>query len=355
MTRVEICDPDRVGTFALEDTMPRRMPCVLLLFFFSALASAQTTLNGAGSTFVSPIMSKWAQEYHKQHPEIQVNYLPNGSGAGIALTMAGMIDFGGTDAPVSDAQLAKAKVPVIHVPVVLGADVPAYNVPEVQTQLRFTGQVLADIFLGKIKNWNDPAISSMNRGVALPNQEITVVHRSDGSGTSYIWADYLSKVSDEWKNKVGKGTSVKWPVGVGANGNEGVSERIREVKGAIGYVELSYAQNKKIPFGSVQNPNGLFSTASVGGIKEAAASAVGTQSDLRVSISNAPGPNAYPVASFSWILVPVRARNPESKKALNEFLVWILTDGQKYAADLYYSPLPPEVAAKAQRVLEESR
>jgi phosphate transport system substrate-binding protein len=214
---------------------------------------------------------------------------------------------------------------------------------------------LADIFLGKIKNWNDPAISSMNRGVALPNQEITVVHRSDGSGTSYIWADYLSKVSDEWKNKVGKGTSVKWPVGVGANGNEGVSERIREVKGAIGYVELSYAQNKKIPFGSVQNPNGLFSTASVGGIKEAAASAVGTQSDLRVSISNAPGPNAYPVASFSWILVPVRARNPESKKALNEFLVWILTDGQKYAADLYYSPLPPEVAAKAQRMIEESR
>lgn len=355
MTRVEICDPDRVGTFALEDTMPRRMPCVVALFFVSFLASAQTTLYGAGSTFVYPIMSKWAAEYHKQHPETQVSYLSNGSGAGIALTMTGLVDFGGTDAPVSDAELAKAKVPVIHVPVILGADVPAYNLPEVHTQLRFTGQVLADIFLGKIRNWNDPAIASANQGVALPNQEITVVHRSDGSGTTYIWADYLSKVSSEWKNRVGKGTSVKWPVGVGANGNEGVSENIREVTGAIGYVELSYAQNKKIPFGSVQNPKGLFFAATVDGIKEAAASAVGTQSDLRVSISNAPGPNAYPVASFSWILVPVRARNPESKKALNEFLVWILTDGQKYAADLYYSPLPPEVAAKAQRMIEESR
>jgi len=335
--------------------MPRRMPCVVVLFFVSFLASAQTTLNGAGSTFVYPIMSKWAAEYHKQHSETQVSYLPLGSGAGIAQTMAGMLDFGGTDAPVSDAELAKAKVPVIHVPVVLGADVPAYNLPEVHTQLRFTGQILADIFLGKIKNWNDPAIASANQGVSLPNQELTVVHRSDGSGTTYIWADYLSKVSSEWKNGVGKGTSVKWPVGVSANGNEGVSERIREVKGAIGYVELSYAQNKKIPFGSVRNPNGLFIAASVGGIKEAAASAVGAQSDLRVSISNAPGPNAYPVASFSWILVPVRARNPESKKALKEFLAWVLTEGQKYAADLYYSPLPPEVAAKAQKVLEEYR
>jgi phosphate transport system substrate-binding protein len=355
MARVEICDQDRVETFDLENTMPRRMPCVVALFFVSFLASAQTTLNGAGSTFVYPIMSKWAAEYHKQHPETQVSYLPLGSGAGIAQTMAGMLDFGGTDAPVSDAELAKAKVPVIHVPVVLGADVPAYNVPEVQTQLRFTGQVLADIFLGKIKNWNDPAISSVNQGVALPNQEITVVHRLDGSGTTYIWADYLSKVSDEWKNRVGKGTSVKWPVGMGANGNEGVSERIRGVKGAIGYVELSYAQNKRIPFGSVQNPNGLFFSASVGGIKEAAASAVGTRSDLRVSISNAPGTNAYPIASFSWILVPVRARNPEIKKALKEFLAWIVTDGQKYAADLYYSPLPPEIAAKAQKVLDEYR
>jgi len=341
--------------FALEDTMLRSMACVVAVFFFSCMASAQTTLNGAGSTFVYPIMSKWTAEYHKQHPEIQVSYLPLGSGTGIAQTMAGMLDFGGTDAPVSDVELAKAKVQVIHVPVILGADVPAYNLPEVHTQLRFTGQVLAEIFLGKIKNWNDPAIASANQGVALPSQEITVVHRLDGSGTTYIWTDYLSKVSSEWKNSVGKGTSVKWPVGMGANGNEGVSERIRELKGAIGYVELSYAQNKRIPFGSVQNPHGLFISASVGGIEEAAASAVGTQSDLRVSISNAPGTNAYPIASFSWILMPVQARKPESQKALKDFLAWIVTDGQKYAADLYYSPLPQEIAAKAQRVLSESR
>ncbi len=194
-----------------------------------------------------------------------------------------------------------------------------------------------------------------NQDVTLPNQEITVVHRLDGSGTTYVWADYLSKVSSEWKNRVGKGTSVKWPVGVGSNGNEGVSERIREVKGAIGYIELSYAQTKKIPFGSVQNASGLFIAASVAGIKEAAASSIGAKSDLRVSISNAPGPNAYPVASFSWILVPVRARNPGSTKALKDFLAWILTDGQKYASGLYYSPLPPEIAAKAQRLLDEER
>ncbi len=335
--------------------MPSRMLCVIVLFFVSLLASAQTTLNGAGSTFVYPIMSKWATEYHKQHAETQVSYLPLGSGAGIAQTMAGMLDFGGTDAPVSDAELAKAKVPVIQVPVVLGADVPAYNLPQVHTQLQFTGQVLADIFLGKIKNWNDPAIASANQSVALPDQEITVVHRSDGSGTTYIWTDFLSKVSSEWKNGVGKSTSVRWPVGIGANGNEGVSQRIREVKGAIGYIELSYAQNKKIPFGSVQNASGLFVAATVSRIKEAAASAVGARSDLRVSISNASGPSAYPVASFSWILVPVQTRNPESKKALKEFLSWILTDGQKYAADLYYSPLPQEIAAKAQKVVEEYR
>jgi len=315
----------------------------------------QTQLNGAGATFPYPMYSKWFSEYSKLHPDVQINYQSIGSGGGIRQVLNGTVDFGASDGPMTDEQLAEAKTKILHIPTVLGADVPAYNVPGVSGEVKFTPEALANIFLGKIQNWNDPAITKVNPGVNFPNQSIIVVHRSDGSGTSYIWADYLSKVSDEWKNKVGKGTSVKWPVGVGANGNEGVSERIREVKGAIGYVELSYAQNKKIPFGSVQNPNGLFSTASVGGIKEAAASAVGTQSDLRVSISNAPGPNAYPVASFSWILVPVRARNPESKKALNEFLVWILTDGQKYAADLYYSPLPPEVAAKAQRVLEESR
>lgn len=331
--------------------MLRSMACVVTVFFSSLLASGQTTLNGAGSTFVYPIMSKWVAEYHKLRPEIRMSYYPSGSWPGMVLTIAGTIDFGATDAPVSSAQLAKATVPVIQVPVVLDADVPAYNLPGLQTQIRFTGRVLADIFLGKITNWKDPAISSLNAGMALPNQEITVVHRLDSSGATYIWTDYLSKVSSDWKSRVGQGTSVEWPVGVPATGNEGVSDKIREVKGAIGYVELSFAQEKKIPFGSVKNANGRFVAASLGGIKESASSAVGTQSDLRVSVSNASRTNIYPIATFTWVLVPVRARNSETKKALKEFLAWILTDGQKFAADLYDSPLPTEVAAEAPRVL----
>jgi len=333
--------------------MLRRMACVAALFFLSLLASAQTTLNGAGSSFVYPIMSKWLAEYHKLHPEIRMSYYPNGSWPGMVLTMAGMIDFGATDAPVSKVQLAKAQVPVIQVPVVLDADVPAYNLPGLQTQIRFTGRVLADIFLGRIKNWHDPAIASVNQGVSLPDQEITVVHRLDGNGTTYIWTEYLSRVSSEWKSKVGQGTSVEWPVGVAATGDEGVSDKIREVVGAIGYVELSYAQKKKIPFGRVKNANGRFGVASLGAVKQSSASTAETQADLRVSISNSSGTNAYPVASFTWILVPVRARNHKTDKALKEFLAWIVTDGQKYAADFYCSPLPTEVAAEAPRVLDE--
>lgn len=331
--------------------MLRRMACVVAVFFFSLLASGQTTLNGAGSAFVFPIMTKWLAEYHKLHPEIRISYYPNGGWPGMVLTMAGMIDFGATDAPVSSAQLAKSTVPIIQVPVVLDADVPAYNLPGLRTQIRFTGRVLADIFLGKITNWKDPAISSLNPGVALPNQEITVVHRLDGSGATYIWTDYLSKVSPDWKSRVGQGTSVEWPVGVPATGNGGVSDKIREVKGAIGYVELSFAQEKKILFGSVKNDNGRFVAASCGGSKESASSAIGTQSDLRVSVSNASRTNTYPIATFTWVLVPVRARNSETKKALKEFLAWILADGQKFATDLYDSPLPMEVAAEAPRVL----
>jgi len=353
MARVEVCDWGHVVMFALEDTMLRRMACVVALFLIPLLASAQTTLNGAGSSFVYPIMSKWAGEYHKLHPEIHMSYYPNGSWPGMVLTMAGMIDFGATDAPVSDAQLAKATIPVIQVPVILDADVPAYNLPGLQTQIRFTGRVLADIFLGKIKNWNDPAISSLNAGVALPNQEITVVHRLDDSGTTYIWTDYMSKVSSEWKSRVGQGTSVEWPVGLAATGDEGIAEKIREVKGALGYLQLSYAQTKKIPFGRVKNANGRFVAPSLGGIKQGATTAIGTQSDLRVSNGGASRTNAYPVASVTWILVPVRARNHKTDKALKEFLAWIVTDGQKYAADFYCSALPTEVAAEAPRVLDE--
>jgi len=321
------------------------------IVLLGSFAQAQTTIHGGGSTFVYPIMSKWAAEYHKVHPEIQISYLPNGSGAGIALTLTGMFDFGGTDAPVSDAQLAKAAVKVIHIPVILGADVPAYNLAEVQTQLRFTGPVLADIFLGKIKNWDDPAISASNPGVRLPNKSIVVVHRLDGSGTTYIWTDYLSKVSGEWKTKVGKGTSVKWPVGIEANGNEGVSEAIRKTPGALGYIELSYAEKKQIAFGSVQNADGAFISASVSGIEEAASSLKEIPADFRVSISNAVGKNAYPIASFSWVLVPSRPKDPQTKKILMDFLAWAISDGQRFAQDLYYSPLPRDLATRINSVI----
>jgi phosphate transport system substrate-binding protein len=296
-------------------------------------------------------MAKWAEEYHKTHPEIQISYLPNGSGAGIALTLSGMLDFGGTDAPVSDAQLAKAAVKVIHFPVILGADVPAYNLPEVQTQLRFSGPVLADIFLGKIKNWDDPAIAANNPGVRLPNKSIMAVHRQDGSGTTYIWVDYLSKVSPEWKSRVGRGTSVKWPVGAEANGNEGVSEAIRNTPGALGYIELSYAEKKKIAFGSVLNADGAFISASVSGIEEAASSLKEIPADFRVSISNAVGKNAYPIASFSWVLVPNRPHDAATRKILMDFLAWAISDGQRFAQDLYYSPLPRDLTTKINSVI----
>lgn len=309
-------------------------------------SQAQTTIQGAGSTFVYPIMSKWATEYHKIHPEVQVSYLPNGSGAGIAQTLNGMLDFGGTDAPVTDAQLSKATVKVTHFPVILGADVPIYNVAGVQTQIKFTGPVLADIFLGKIKNWDAPSIAAINPGVHLPTKPISIVHRQDGSGTTYIWADYLSKVSPEWNSKVGKGTTVKWPVGTGFDGNEGVSEAVRNTDGALGYVELSYAEKNKIPFGSVQNADGLFISATVSGIEQAASSLKEIPADFRVSISNAPGKSAYPIASFSWVLIPNRFRDPATKKLLMDFLSWVISDGQKYAEELSYSPLPHDLTAK---------
>jgi phosphate transport system substrate-binding protein len=335
--------------------MRYRIACLLLFFFsFSIPGTAQVALNGAGSTFVFPIFSKWADEYEKQRPEVRISYMPNGSGAGIALTLSGMLDFGGTDAPVDDVELSKSKIQLLHVPVILGADVPAYNLPEVQTPLQFTGDLLANIFLGKVTNWNDPAIAALNPTVNLPNRAITVVHRQDGSGTTYIWTDYLSKISSEWKSRIGKGTKVKWPVGVEANGNEGVSQKIQELSGAIGYAELSYAEKKKIPFGNVQNKAGRFIRASVSGIEEAAASSDLAQTDFRVSISNAPGPAAYPIASFSWILIPTRAKNPEVNKALRNFLSWIITDGQKYATVLSYCPLPQQVAARAKQMLKES-
>ena len=265
--------------------------------------AAQTTLTGAGATFPNPIYSKWFSEYHKQHPEIEINYQSIGSGGGIRQVTAGTVDFGASDGPMSDEQLQASKKKIQHIPTVLGADVPAYNIPGVKEDLKFTPDVLANIFLGKITTWNDPAIQKLNPDVKLPNQNINVVHRSDGSGTTYIWTDYLSKVSPEWKAGPGKGTSVKWPVGIGGKGNEGVAGTIRVVDGAIGYVELIYALQNKISFGSVKNPAGNFVKANLENTS-AAANGVKIPDDYRVSITNSPNKDAYPIASFTWLLIP---------------------------------------------------
>ena len=258
--------------------------------------------------------------------------------------------------PMTDAQLkeaeAKLKTKVLNLPTVLGAVVPAYNIPGVTEELKFTPQLLADIFLGKISNWSDPAISKVNAGVKLPNQEIVIVHRSDGSGTTFIWTDYLSKVSPEWKAEVGANTSVKWPKGLGGKGNEGVAGSIRQLPGSIGYVELIYALQNKIPYGSVQNAAGAFMKASLESVTAAAASAPKMPADFRVSITNSPGKDAYPISSFTWLLIPQQAKDPAKGKILADFLNWMVTDGQKMTESLSYAPVPENVAAKEKEVIK---
>jgi phosphate transport system substrate-binding protein len=320
-------------------------------------ALGQANLNGAGATFPYPIYSKWFSEYHKLHPDIQINYQPIGSGGGIRQVIAGTVDFGATDGPMTDDQLREAKIKILHVPTVLGAAVPAYNVPGVTGELKFTPQVLAGIFLGKITNWNDKAIAAANPGVTLPNQDIIVVHRSDGSGTTYIFTDYLSKISPEWKNQVGKGTSVKWPsgTGIGGKGNEGVAGSIRTLPGSIGYVELIYAVQNNIAYGSVRNSAGVFLKASLEGVTAAAASVKSMPADFRVSITNPPGKDAYPISSFTWLLIPAQSKDPAKGKILADFLNWMVTDGQKMAAPLSYAPLPDSVAEKVKEEIKQVR
>jgi len=318
-------------------------------------ALGQANLNGAGATFPYPIYSKWFSEHHKLHPDIQINYQPIGSGGGIRQVIAGTVDFGATDGPMTDDQLREAKIKVLHVPTVLGAAVPAYNVPGVTGELKFTPQVLAGIFLGKITNWNDKAIAAANPGVSLPNQDIIVVHRSDGSGTTYIFTDYLAKVSPEWQNQVGKGTSVKWPTGIGGKGNEGVAGSIRTLPGSIGYVELIYAVQNNIAYGSVRNSAGVFLKASLEGVTAAAASVKSMPADFRVSITNPPGKDAYPISSFTWLLIPAQSKDPAKGKILADFLNWMVTDGQKMAAPLSYSPLPDSVAEKVKEEIKQVR
>jgi len=304
-------------------------------------------LNAAGATFPYPIYSKWFTEYNRLHPDIQINYNSIGSGGGIRQLQAGTVDFGASDAPMTDKQLSDNKVPVLHFPTVLGAVVPTYNIDGVTGELNFTGEILADIFMGKITKWNDPALAGINKGVNLPGDDIVVIHRSDGSGTSYVWTDFLSKVSPDWNTKIGKSTSVNWPVGLGGKGNEGVAGLVKQQPGSIGYVELVYAIQNKLPYGRVQNSNGNFEKADLGGVTAAAASeAKKIPPDFRVSITNASGKAAYPICSFTYLLIPSKIDDPAKKKAIKDFLKWMLVEGQNDAEGLSYAKLPKDVVAR---------
>jgi len=328
----------------------RTLRVLLCLAVLASCAMAQTQLNGAGATFPYPMYSKWFNEYHNLHPDIQINYQSIGSGGGIRQVMAGTVDFGASDGPMTDQQMAESKVKIIHLPTVLGAVVPAYNIPGVNEELKFTPQLIADIYLGKISNWSDPAIAKVNPNVKFPNQSITVVHRSDGSGTTYIFTDYLSKVSQEWAGGPGKGTSVKWPVGMGGKGNEGVAGNIKMLPGSIGYVELIYALQNKINFGSVQNSSKTFVKASLESTT-AAAAGVKMPPDFRVSITNPSGKDAYPIASFTWLLIPTHPTDKAKGKILKDFLFWMLDQGQTMTSALDYAPLPKDVVAKEKEAI----
>jgi len=333
-----------------------RRAILLLCLAMSLPVVAQTTLNGAGATFPYPMYSKWFSDYNKLHSDIQFNYQSIGSGGGIRQVIEGTVDFGASDGPMTDEQLAQARAKrgtaVFHIPTVLGAVVPAYNIPGVSGEVKFTPDVLAGIFLGKITSWNDAALAKANPGVNFPNQPIVVVHRSDGSGTTFIFTDYLSKVSSDWQGSVGKGTSVKWPVGLGGKGNEGVAGMIRQMQGAIGYIELIYAVQNNIPYGVVKNAAGDFVKASLQSVTAAAASMKSMPADFRVSITNAPGKDAYPISSFTWLLIPQQSKDPNKGKMIADFLTWMVDDGQKSTAQLTYAPLPDSVAQKVKATIK---
>ena len=321
---------------------------ILLAVAITVAAHPGTVLlNAAGATFPYPIYSKWFDVYHQKDPNIQINYQSIGSGGGIRQLLAGTVDFGASDGPMSDDQLKDAKFKILHFPTVLGAVIPIYNVAKVTGELNFTQKALAGIYLGTITKWNDPEIAKANSGVSLPATDIVVVHRADGSGTSYIWTDFLSKVSSDWKSKVGMGTSVQWPVGLGGKGNEGVSGLVKQTPGSIGYVELIYAIQNNITFGKVQNASGKFLKADLVGVTAAAAAAAKDMpSDFRVSITNEPGPAAYPISSFTWLLVPAQISDATKRDAIKGFLKWMLTDGQGYNEGLAYARLPKGVIEK---------
>jgi len=317
----------------------------VVLLLASALTAAQAQrITGAGATFPAPIYSKWFTEYSAAHPGVQINYQSIGSGGGIKQVCSGVVDFGASDMPMTDELLKSCGVKLVHIPTVLGAVVPTFNVAGV-SDLRFSGDVLADIYMGKITNWNDPRIAKDNPGVKLPDQKIIVVHRSDGSGTTFIFTDYLSKVSKEWANGPGKGTAINWPTGIGGKGNENVASSVRQYPGAIGYVELIYALQNNITFGSLKNADGKWVKASIQGVTAAAATAK-IPADYRVSITNAPGPEAYPISSFTYLLIPTQPKDMAKEKVIKDLLSWCIKSGESEVSSLSYAPLPSNLQEK---------
>jgi phosphate transport system substrate-binding protein len=330
--------------------MKQQIFWITLLASATAIGVSAETINAAGATFPAPIYQKWFEDFHKAHPDVQINYQAIGSGGGIRQLVEGTVDFGASDMPMTDDQLSKVtRYKVLHFPTVLGGIVPTYNVAGADS-LKFSGETLAGIYLGNIKKWNDPALKKENPGVNLPNEDITVVHRSDGSGTSFVFSDYLSKVSPEWKTKVGVNASVNWPVGLGGKGNEGVAGLVKQTPNSIGYVELIYAVQNKMEYGSIKNAAGNYVKADFNTVSEAAAGAAKDMpADFRVSISNAPGKNAYPISTFTWLLIPDKIGDATKKKSITDFLQWMMTTGQADAQGLSYAPLPKQVVAKEQK------
>lgn len=316
---------------------------------FAAGAMGAETINAAGATFPAPIYQKWFGEYRMAHPDVQVNYQAIGSGGGIRQLQEGTVDFGASDMPLSDEQMKDMKVKPLHFPTVLGAVVLSYNVPGVAMPLNFTPEAIAGIYLGAIKKWNDPKIASANPGVKLPDSDIQVIHRTESSGTTFIFTDYLSKISPEWKSKVGANAAVAWPVGLGGKGNDGVEGLIKQTPGAIGYVELFYAVKNKMSFGNVKNAAGKFITPSFQSVTAAAASSKEMPADFRASITNASGKDAYPISSFTWLLIPSEIKDATKKKAITGFLQWMMTTGQKDCEALAYAPLPQTVVSKEEK------
>ena len=324
-----------------------------LLALTAAAATAQN-INGAGATFPNPIYSKWFSEYSQLHPEVKINYQAVGSGAGIRQVSEGTVDFGASDAVMTDQQISEGKVKMIALPTVLGAVVPIYNLPGVNAEIKFSQDAIAGIYLGKITKWNDPYLTHENPGVNLPDKTILTVHRTDGSGTSYIFTDFLSKVSPEWKKDVGTAASVKWPgAGIGGKGNDGVAGLVEHTQYSIGYVELVYAAQNKIPFGSIRNSSGKFVKASTSGVTAAAANLKSMPNDFRVSITDAPGADSYPISSFTWLLIPTHAADANKGKALVGFLEWMLDHGEAEASALTYAPLPKAVADKERMAIKQ--